>query len=107
MRLLGALEPPPERVQLAAGQVQAKGPQLGDEPVVAAGRLGLALEGPELAAHLPLQVLEPEQVLLARLEPPLRTLAAPAELEHARGFLDHHAPVLGAGLRARSRAGPG
>ena len=58
--------------------------QLGDDAVVAAGRVGLALERPQLAAHLAQQVGEPQQVALGRLEPALRLLLALAELQDAR-----------------------
>ena len=68
---------------------------------MAAGRLRLALERPELAAHLPQQVLQPEEVLLARLEAALGALAPAPVLEDAGGLLDHHAPLLRARLQHR------
>ena len=44
-----------------------------------AGGLGLALERPELPAHLSQQVLQAEQVLLARLQPALGPLPPAAD----------------------------
>jgi hypothetical protein len=62
---LGVLEAPAERFELTTRKVQTQRPQLGNKPVVASGGLGLALKGTELAAHLSLQVLQAEEVLLA------------------------------------------
>ena len=94
MQSLRSFQAPPERTQLTARQVEAEGTKFGDEPVVAAGRFGLALEGAKLPTHLALKVLEPQEVLLARFEPALRALAAAAEFEHAGRLFDDHAAVF-------------
>jgi len=65
------------------------------------GRLGLTLERPELPAHLSLEVLQPKQVLLAGFEATFSPLAAAAELKDSCSLLDHHSPVLRAGLENR------
>ena len=87
-----------DRGQVAAGEEAAHGPQLLHQVVVAAGGLGLAFEGPQLAAHLAEQVLEPDQAGLGRLQPALGLLPAAAELEHARRLLDDQPAVLGPGV---------
>ena len=61
-------------------------------------RVGLALERPQLPAHLTQQVGEAQQVALGRLEPALGLLAALAELQDARRFLDDRPAVLGPGV---------
>ena len=61
-----------DRGQVASGEEAAHGPQLFDQVVVAAGGVGLAFEGAQLAAHLAEQVLEPDEAGLGRLQPPLR-----------------------------------
>ncbi len=81
--------------------MQPERPQLGDEPIVPAGRLGLTLERPQLSPHLSLQVLQPKEVLFAGFEAALSPLAAAAELEDPCGLLDHHAPILRARLEHR------
>ena len=101
MGTLGPVQTLSQGAELPARQVQPERPQLGDEPVMAARRLRLSFERPELAAHLSLKVLQTQQVLLARFEATLGPLAAPAELEDACGLLDHHAPVLRARLEHR------
>jgi hypothetical protein len=99
MRALGVLEPAAQPVELTTGQVQPERTQLGSEAVVAASRLRLALERPQLATDLTLEVLQPEQVLLAGLEATLGPLAPAAELENPGSLLDHHAPILRARLQ--------
>ena len=85
----------PQRLDLTAREVQLHRLELGDEPVVAAGRVGLAFERAQLAPHLAQQVGEAKQVALGRFESALRLLAPLAELEDARGFLDDRPPVFG------------
>ena len=51
---------------------------------MAARGVGLALERPQLAAHLAQQVGEAQQVALGRLEPALAPSPALAELQDAR-----------------------
>ena len=65
---------------------------------MAAGRLGLLLEGAELAAHLPQQVLEADQAGLGRLQPALGLLLAPAVLQDPGRLLDDQAPFFGPGV---------
>ena len=79
--------------------MQPERSQLAGEAVVPAGRLCLALEWPELAADLPLQVLQSEEVLLAGLEAALGALAPASVLENPGGLLDHHATILRARLQ--------
>ena len=75
--------------------------QLGDQVAVAAGRLGLALERAQLAAHLAEQVLDAQQVGLGGVEPALGLLLALAELEDAGGLLDDRPALLGPGVEHR------
>ena len=84
--------------QLPAGEVQAQGPQLGGQGVVAAGGVGLALQGLELAADLPVQVGQADEVGLGGLQPALGLLLAPAELQDAGRLLDDEPAVLGPGV---------
>ena len=72
--------------------------QLRDQRAVAAGGVGLALERPELAAHLAEQVLEAGEVALGRRQPALGLLLAAAELQDAGRLLDDQPPVLGPGV---------
>ena len=51
-----------KRQDLAPGEVQPQRTELGDELVVAAGRVGLTFERAQLAAHLAQQVLQAQQV---------------------------------------------
>ena len=69
--------------------------QLLGEPVVAARGVGLALERPQLPAHLAEQVGEPQQVRLGRLEPALGLLLALAVLEDAGGLFDDRPAIFG------------
>ena len=71
-------------LDLAPGEVQADRVQLGDEAVVAARGVGLALERAQLPPHLAQQVGEAQEVALGRFEPALRLLLALAELQDAR-----------------------
>ena len=73
---------------LVAGEVDANGTQLVDQPTVTACGVGLALQRRELAAHFAEEVVEPQQVALGGLEPPLGPLTTLAELEDARGLFD-------------------
>ena len=77
----------------ALGDLQSV--ELADELLVPAGCLGLPFERPELAAHLTQQVLQAQQVGLGRVEASLGLLLALAVLEHAGGFLDDAAAILG------------
>ena len=86
---------------LAAGEVQPDRAELVDEPVVAAGGVGLPLQRRELPAHLAEQVVEAQQVALGGLEPALGLLPALAELQDAGGFLDDRPAVLGPGVEHR------
>ena len=72
--------------------------ELADQLAVAAGGLGLPLERPELAADLPQQVLDPQQVALGRLEAALGLLLALAVLEDAGRLLDDRPAILGPGV---------
>ena len=78
--------------------MEAQAAELLDESTVAAGRVGLALEGAQLTTHLAEEVLQAEVVGLCRLEPALRLLATLAVLEDAGRLLDDAAPVFGAGV---------
>jgi len=64
---------------------------------VTARSLGLALQWPELTAHLLQQVLRPKQRALGRLQATLGLLLASAVLGDTRRLLDHRTPVLGPG----------
>ncbi len=88
-------------VDLAPGEVQPDRVELGDEPVVAAGGIGLAFERAQLAPHLAQEIGEPEQVALGRLQPALGLLLALAELEDAGGLLDDRPAVLGPRVQHR------
>jgi hypothetical protein len=66
--------------------------------LVAAGGLGLALERPQGAAHLPEEVAEAEEVGLGGGQAALGPLLAAAVLEDAGGLLDDGPAVLGAGV---------
>ena len=98
-RALG--QPPLQRGELAAGQEDVEGAELGHDVAVAAGRVGLALERPQLAAHLAEQVAEAGEVALGGREAALGLLLALAVLEDAGRLLDDQAPVLGAGVEHR------
>ena len=87
-----------ERGDLPAGQVEPDGLELLGEAAVAAGGVGLALEGLEVPAHLLHQVAEALEVDRRRLQAPLGLLLALAVLEDPGRFLDDGPPVLGAGL---------
>ena len=81
--------------------MQPQRAELGDEITVATRRVGLTLEGLQLAAHLTQQVLQAEQARLGRLEPALGLLLAAAVLEHAGGLFDDRPAVLGPGVEHR------
>ena len=84
--------------QLASPQVEAQVEQLGGQVAVAAGGVGLLLQGLQLAADLPQQVGEADQVGLGAVQAALGLLLAAAELEDAGRLLDDQAAVLGAGV---------
>ena len=84
-----------EHFDVAAGEVEPDVSELRRETVVAAGGVGLALERPQLPAHLAEQVGEAQEVRLGRLEPALGPLLALAVLEDARGLLDDRPTILG------------
>ena len=84
--------------ELEAGHVDPEVGQLLDQRAVAAGRVGLALEGPELAAHLAEQVLEPGEVALGGRQAALGLLLAAAVLQDAGRLLDDEPPLLGPGV---------
>ncbi len=90
--------PPASRVEggeLPTDEVQPQRPQLLGQRGVGAGRSGLALEGPDLAAHLAQQVAEAVEVLLGGGQTALGTLAAAPVLQDAGRLLDDGATVLG------------
>ena len=84
--------------ELPTDEVQAQGPQLLGQRRVAARRGRLALEGPDLAAHLPQQVTEPVEVLLGGGQTALGPFAPAPVLQDAGRFLDDGATVLGTGV---------
>ena len=86
---------------LGAGEVPPHHQQLARHPVVRARRCGLALEGPDLAAHLAHQVAQALEVLRRGGQPPLGPLPAAPVLEHAGGLLDDGPAVLGSGVEHR------
>src|SRR3954451_23066623 len=75
--------------------------ELGDDAVVATGRVGLSLERPQLAPHLPQQVGEPQQVAFGRVEAALGLLLALAELQDAGRLFDDRPTILGSGVQHR------
>ena len=72
--------------------------RLPDELRCALGGLGLALQGAQVGASLPLDVVRTLEVVAGAVELELCAVAALAVLAEARGLLDQQAPV--AGLRA-------
>ena len=92
------LEPAAEGGELAAGEVAAQQLELGHQITVAAGGVGLALEGSQLAPDLAHEVLQAQQARLGGGQLALGPLLALPELEHAGGFLDHEAALFGAGV---------
>ena len=96
----GRRPPAPDEVgQLGTGQVDPDRPQLGRHGGVGAGRLGLALEWTDLAAHLAHQVPQPFEVLLGGGQPAFGPLPAPAVLQDPRRLLDDGSPVFGTGVQ--------
>ncbi len=87
-----------EAVDLASGKMQGDRPQLDDDSVMAAGRVGLPFERPQLAPHFAQEIREAQQVALGGLESPLSFLAAFAELQDAGRFFDDRPAVLGTGV---------
>ena len=94
-------QPALQRGELAAGEEQVEGAQLGDEVAVAAGGVGLPLERSQLAPHLAEEVAEAGEVALGGGEAALGLLLALAELQDAGGLLDDEAPLLGPGVEHR------
>ena len=92
---------------LAAGQIDPQRGEFGHEVAVAAGGLGLLLQGPELAADLAHQVPGPDQIALHRLQAALSPLPALAVLEDAGGLLDDRPAVGGVGVEHRVHLGLG
>lgn len=105
---LGGLEPGPlgaedleslaQAGQLPTGHVDAQCRELGHHGAVPTRRVGLTLEGPQLPAHLPQQVLQTGEAPLGGEEPPLAALLALAVGEDAGRLLDDEASVLGTGV---------
>ena len=91
----------PEVGLLGAGEIPPHRQQLGGHAVVRARRRGLALEGPDLAAHLSHQVAQALEVLGRGGQPALGPLPAAAVLEHAGGLFDDGPAVLGPGVEHR------
>ena len=73
---------------LPPGDVDAQSTELGGQLTMSLGRLGLAFEGPQLAADLAEQVLQSQEVRFGGVEAALRLLFALAVLEDAGGLLD-------------------
>ena len=65
---------------------------------MAAGRVGLALERAQLAAHLAEQVLQAGEVALGGRQAALGLLLAAAVLQDAGGLLDDQPALLGPGV---------
>ena len=95
--LLARLEP----LDLATGEVQRDCTEIGNDSVVAARGVGLALERPQLAPDLAQQVSQAQEVAFGRFEAALRLLAALAELQDPGGFLDDRPAVFGTGVQHR------
>ncbi len=87
-----------ERGELAAGEEQVQRAQLGHEVAVAAGGVGLALQGSELAADLAEQVAQAGEVALGGGEAALGLLLALAVLEDAGRLIEDQAALFGAGV---------
>ena len=87
-----------QRADLPTGEVEADGPELLGQPAVAAGGVGLALEGLQVAAHLLHEVAEALEVDRRRLQAALGLLLALAVLEDPGRLLDDGPPVLRPGL---------
>ena len=95
------LGPGLEGGDLPAGQVQLQRRQLGGHLAVAAGGVGLALEGTQLAPHLTQEVLQAQQVGFSGGQPALGLLLAAPVLQDAGRLLDHRPTVLRPGLEHR------
>ena len=100
-RLRAVVRAGPQRRDLAPREVEPQRCQLRDQITVPPGRVRLTLEWTQLTPYLAQQVLQAEEVALGGLEPAFRLLLAAPELQHTRGFLDDHAPVLGPGVEHR------
>ncbi len=90
-----------ELLDLASGEMEPDRVDLGDEPVVAASRVGLAFERPQLPADLAQQIGEAQEVAFGRLEPAFGLLLALAELQDPGRFLDDRPAVLGSRVEHR------
>ena len=66
-----------------------------------AGRVGLTLEGLQLAPHLAQEVLQAQQARLGRFEATLGLLLAAPVLQDSGGFLDDRPAILGTGVEHR------
>ena len=75
-----------------------EGGQLGDDIVVAASRVCLLFERPNLAPNLAQQVLEAVEVLLGGGQAALGPLLALAVLEDPGRLFDDRPPILGLGV---------
>jgi hypothetical protein len=93
--------PRAQRRDLATGQEHLQRLQLGHQVAVAASGIGLTLERAQLATHLAQQVLHAQQAGLGGVEAALGLLLAAAVLQHAGGFFDDAAAVLGPGVEHR------
>ena len=89
------LEDRGELHEVVGQQAEAGVARVGLDDSRAAGGLGLAAEGSELATDLAREVLHPGEVGLHGLELAQRALLAAAVLEDAGGLLDEAAPLLG------------
>ena len=85
--------------QVVGGQPQPGVAQVGLDGLGATGDLGLAAQRLELAAQLGGQVGEPGEVRRHGFELAQRLFLALAVLEHAGGFLDERAAILGPRLQ--------
>ena len=93
--LIGVVELGLAGDQVIGGQSQPGVAQIGLDGLGATGHLGLATQRLELTTQFGRQVGEPGEVRRHRVELAHRFLFALAVLEHARGFLDERAAVLG------------
>ena len=85
-----------QRAQVVDGERDVEVPQLGDQPVVLARLVGLALERTQLALHLRQHVARPLEVRVHGGELAQGAFLALLVLEDARGLLDERAALLGA-----------
>ncbi len=93
--------PTAQLLDVAPREMQADRVHLGDETVVAPGRVSLALERPQLAPHLAQEIGEAQQVALGGLEPALRLFLALAELQDPGRFFDDGPAIFGPRVQHR------